>query len=399
LMVIRSQADTDMLKVLIAAQTPPPYGGMPIMVQRLLDSELPGIELVHVRLSFSSDANELGRFSIWKVVYLFVAVAQIAYRRIVDGPRVLYYVPAGPERMPMYRDFVILLATRWMFEKTVFHFHLAGISELYDRLPRWQQWIFRRAYFGADAAIRLSELNPEDGRRLEAKRNYVVANGIDDPFPERSGEAAAGSENPEGRLRILFVAILYESKGLMVLIDACARLAARGIPFQLEVMGPWQKEEYATRVHEWIRELNLSRSVTFLGRIIGPEKFAPYRKADVFCFPTYFQNEAMPVVLLEAMACRLPIVATRWRGIPSMVDDGHTGFLVEPRDAEAVADRLEQLARDSELRLQLGAAGRRRFEQEFVISRHLEQLRNVLLEVGGLQRKPVGEIPQALATT
>jgi glycosyltransferase involved in cell wall biosynthesis len=323
-----------MIKVLIAAQTPPPYGGMPIMIQRLLDSDLAGVRMVHVRLAFSADANEIGRYSVAKILRLFTVVASIMYRRIVDGPRVLYYVPAGPDRMPMIRDIFVLILTRWMFDKTIFHFHLAGISELYERLPAWQKWLFRLAYFGANASIRLSEFNPEDGRRLEAKRHYVVANGIDDPCPELDGVRTPAPITAENPLRILFVAILYESKGLMVLVDACAKLAERGVPFQLDVLGNWQSEEYAARVHQRIDELGLGDRIRFLGRVIGDEKFVSYRRADVFCFPTYFHCEALPVVLLEATACGLPVVATRWRGIPSIVDDGDTGFLVDTHDAE-----------------------------------------------------------------
>jgi glycosyltransferase involved in cell wall biosynthesis len=107
----------------------------------------------------------------------------------------------------------------------------------------------------------------------------------------------------------------------------------------------------------------------------------------------------LPVVLLEAMACRLPVVSTRWRGIPSVVDEGQTGFLVEPHDPTAVADRLVCLAKDVKLRERLGAAGRRKFEQEFTIDRHLERMRHVLLDVGGIEHETVREVPNALPAT
>lgn len=386
-----------MIKVLIAAQTPPPYGGMPIMIQRLLESDLAGVRMVHVRLAFSADANEIGRYSVAKILRLFTVVARIIYRRAVDGPRILYYVPAGPDRMPMIRDMFVLILTRWMFDKTIFHFHLAGISELYERIPGWQKWLFRRAYFGADASIQLSEFNPDDGRRLEAKRHFVVANGIDDPCLEPAGVRAPAAVTSENPLRILFVAILYESKGLMVLVDACKKLAERGVPFQLEVMGNWQSEEYAARVQQRIEELGLGDRIRFLGRVIGDEKFASYRRADVFCFPTFFHCEALPVVLLEATACGLPVVATRWRGIPSIVDDGETGFLVETHDPDAVADRLARLALSPELRERMGAAGRKKFVREFTVSRHLEAMRSVFLEVGGAEPAMVRKTSGALA--
>ncbi len=130
--------------------------------------------------------------------------------------------------------------------------------------------------------------------------------------------------------------------------------------------------------------LNLTRHVSFLGVLVGEEKFAAFRRANVFCFPTFFSSEALPIVLVEAMACSLPVVATRWRGIPSIVDDGQTGFLVEPHDPEAVADRLACLAEDAELRERMGAAGREKFTSVFTLSHHLGRMRNVLLDVSGV---------------
>ncbi len=216
-----------MLKVLVVGQTPPPYGGTPIMVENFLKSNFSDVKLIHVRVGFASHIKEHGKVNLSKILHLFALIARIFYHRIVNGPRILYYVPAGPDRVTVLRDLPLLLSTRWLFERTVFHFHLAGISELYDRLPPWQQWLFRRAYFGADAAIRLSKFTPEDAKRLAAKREYVIPNGIDDPCPECATAQNNHVAEANGPLRLLFVGMLRESKGVMVLIEACQRLAAR----------------------------------------------------------------------------------------------------------------------------------------------------------------------------
>ena len=112
---------------------------------------------------------------------------------------------------------------------------------------------------------------------------------------------------------MLYVGILSEPKGVMVLIEACANLAARGVPFELEMMGQWENDEFAARAHRRIKELELDKHIRFLGALFGKEKFDAFRRAHVFCFPSHYACEAMPVVLLEAMACGLPIVATRAR--------------------------------------------------------------------------------------
>jgi glycosyltransferase involved in cell wall biosynthesis len=383
-----------MIKVLVVGQTPPPYSGQAIMIERFVNCKMTDVELVHVRMGFSSQINESGRVRVSKILHMFAVIARIIYHRFADQAQILYYPPAGPDRVPMYRDFFILIATRWLFAKTIFHFRAGGISELYEQLPAWQRWLFRRAYFGADAAIRLSELNPEDGRQLQAKRHYVIPNGLDDPFPGLVLPPVDSAKTRGDNLRILYVGILRESKGVMVLVEACGKLAARGLPFQLELMGDWQSYEFTVRVERRIRELDLESRIRFLGVKTGDERYVDYRRADVLCFPTFYNCETFGNVLIEAMACGLPTVSTRWRGIPSIVADGETGFLVAPRDPEAVADRLAFLASDAELRCRMGRAARAKFEREYVYSIHAHRMRCALLETAGVA---VGEAPPVTA--
>jgi glycosyltransferase involved in cell wall biosynthesis len=371
-------------KVLVVGQTPPPYNGQAVMIERLVHCDLADVELIHVRMAFSSHMNELGRVRVSKILHMFGLIARIIFNRFAHGVRILYYPPGGADRVPMVRDIIILLSTRWLFDKTILHFHAGGVSELYDRLPSWQQAFFRRAYFDADAAIRLSELNPEDGRRLAAKRHFIIPNGIDDPCPGWTDSQSRPTVPKVDLLRLLFVGVLSEAKGVLVLIDACAKLAARGVSFRLELMGQWESDGFATRVQQRVHEAGLSNQVFFLGMLTGDAKFAAYHRANVFCFPTFMKCEALPVVLLEAMACGLPIVATRWRGIPSIVDERETGLLVEPRDADALAERLADLACDSRARERMGRGGRAKFEREYTFAKHADRMRRAMLETAGI---------------
>jgi len=99
-------------------------------------------------------------------------------------------------------------------------------------------------------------------------------------------------------------------------------------------------------------------------------------RTDVFVMTSF--AEGVPVVLMEAMAAEVAVVATRIAGIPELVEDGISGFLVPPGDVAAVADRVEELLNDSALRSRLGQAGRRKVEQEFNISTEAERLYRVL---------------------
>ena len=145
-------------------------------------------------------------------------------------------------------------------------------------------------------------------------------------------------------LRILYVGVLSEAKGVAVLVEACGKLAARGVPFEVELMGQWESEEFAAKVDNRIQELNLDRHFTFLGVQFGEDKESVVPRAELFCFPTHFECETFGLGLLEAMSFGLPVVASIGAAYPRIVDEGETGFLFEAFDEDALADRLARLA-------------------------------------------------------
>jgi glycosyltransferase involved in cell wall biosynthesis len=370
-----------MVKVLVVGQTPPPYLGLPIMLECLVRSEMQDVDLHHLRIVLSKNESQVGKFSASKLLRLLKVIAQIYYARFVHAPQIMYFAPAAASKMSMIRDVAILGSTRFLFPKTILHYHASGHCKLYETLPRWQKWLFRRAFFQADGAIRLSSFTPDDSKQLEAVREYIVPNGIDDPAAEGLPRRTTFAVSPSQPLRLLFIALLCEAKGLLILIEACGKLAARGVPFQLNVMGRFESEEFEARVRRRVAELQIEDRVTFLGVLTGADKFAVFHRSDVLCHPTYF--DTFPVVLLEAMGCGIPVVASCWSGIPSIVDDGRTGFLVGLHDPDGVADRVAQLAEDPQLRQRMGAAGRDKFLHEFTLPRHIERMRQVFLSVGG----------------
>src|SRR6185295_15663089 len=174
---------------------------------------------------------------------------------------------------------------------------------------------------------------------------------------------------------------LRESKGVLDLVEACGQLKRRGVPFQLTVMGQFQSPEFETLLTARIQQLQLGSQIEFLGLLTGDAKWQAYAQADVLCFPTFYEAETFPTVLLEAMSFGLPTVATRWRGIPEIIDDGITGYLVEPRDCLAVADRLAQLQQSPELRSKLSAAARQKFLDQFTVERFWKRMEDAFIEV------------------
>jgi glycosyltransferase involved in cell wall biosynthesis len=363
-----------MISVLVVGQTPPPFHGQAIMTARLLEANFARLRLHHVPMAFSRQAGEIGRFRIGKVVHLLGVILRIIVARVRHSPTILYYPPAGPNRVPMYRDIAILVTTRWLFPRTVFHFHASGLTDLIDRLSPVERLLFRLAYDRPDCAIHLSELTPRDGERLAARSNVVVPYGEEDSFP-RFADTPVGHRTVP---RILFVGLVCEAKGVKVLVEACHRVKERGIELHLVLMGAVESESFQMELRKLVEAHGLQECVTLLGLRTGDEKWAQFRQADVFCFPSHYSSEGLPVAILEAMQFGLPVVATRWRGIPSLVREAETGFLVPTHDVEALSACLVELLRDPELRKRLGGRGRQVFLEEFEIERFRSRMEAVL---------------------
>lgn len=351
------------MDVVFVGQTPPPYGGQAIMLALTLQGRYEAVSLHHVRMSFSATMEEVGRFRPSKLLHLAGTILRIFSARLRHRAQVLYYPPAGPHRVPVYRDLVILLTTRWMFKAVIFHFHPAGLSEIYPHLSRPLRFLFRKAYDRPTLGIRVAHGTPDDPAFLRAERAMVVHNGVPDiRLPQ---------DRPvTGKPRILFVGLLTETKGLMILLQACEQLRKEGKDFDLEIVGEFVDESFEQKARAFAAASAVRDEVRWSGMLVDEQKVLAYSRADIFCFPTFVDSETLPLVVLEAMRSSLPVVASLWSGIPEMIEEGHNGYLVPPRDSSALAERLRRLLDDEQLRRSMGQTGRQIFESRFTADAH-----------------------------
>jgi phosphatidylinositol alpha-mannosyltransferase len=200
----------------------------------------------------------------------------------------------------------------------------------------------------------------------------IIPNGVE---IEKFAEAQPYEELRDGTLNILFVGRFEERKGLIHLLKAYHRLRKRKVDARLLVIGDGPKRR------EYKRYVGLRgiRDVEFLGRVSDEEKVRYFASADIYCAPNTGQ-ESFGIVLLEAMAAGVPIVASDIHGFKRVVERNVQGILVEPRNPRALAAALYALARDPELRHDMGEAGRER-APEFSWDRVTERIVDYYYEV------------------
>lgn len=229
----------------------------------------------------------------------------------------------------------------------------------------------------ADRVVALTSLEAQHLQRLgvDPRRIVTIPNGIDlKEFPPR------GPRPPVGvGARILFVGRIYpEQKGLETLVRAMARLPS-GLGVRLRMVG----EDWggAVRVKELARALGIADRIELPGPVPRDVLRREYARADLFVLPSLF--EPFGIVLLEAMAAGLPIIASRVGGIPEVVEEGRNALLVPPGDVDALAEAMRRLIADESLARRFSAASYDRvgrFSWEHLVGRFVDLFEELLGE-------------------
>jgi colanic acid/amylovoran biosynthesis glycosyltransferase len=238
------------------------------------------------------------------------------------------------------------------------------------------QTMLARKVAGARFVVTIAEFNRDfmapHVAVTDLSRVHVIHCGIDvERFPRAHGR--------DGVFSFGCVGTLHEVKGQHVLLAACAQLLRRGLNFHCHFIGDGPDRAQLTAR---AAALGLRDQVTFHGACERGQVRELLSRLDVAVTPSVptadGRREGIPVALMEAGACALPLVASRLSGIPEIVHHGATGLLVEPGDAEGLADALLSLSADPALRLRLGDAARALVASEFSLQRGVGRLRALM---------------------
>jgi glycosyltransferase involved in cell wall biosynthesis len=201
------------------------------------------------------------------------------------------------------------------------------------------------------------------GRRARIAR---IADGILAP----QSPPSATPRSLRAPLRICLVGGLDPRKGQDVAVAALAQLRDSGVEATLELVGREVDREFAASVHDAVQRLDLTERVEFVGEV--PDAGPHLERADIAIAPS--RGEWTPLVLMEALARGLPVVAARVGGVEEIVSDRESGLLVPPGDPTALADAIRELLADPRAAMEMARRGGEHVEANFRVERTLERL-------------------------
>jgi glycosyltransferase involved in cell wall biosynthesis len=355
-------------KVLFLLHFPPPIHGSAVVGKFIKDSlvinELKDTH--YINLSTSSSIDEIGKKPLKKIFVYFKILVGVLSQVIKNKFEVIYIAPTV-RGIGFYKDIFIVFFAKFSTGRIVLHLHNKGVSKNQDRLL--DHTLYKIFFKNVKVMLLSPALYKDISKYVKEADVFYCPNGI--PEFERFLDVPKAVN---GKVEVIFLSNLIESKGVNILLEACSILLRRGVSFHCTFIGG-EGDIDSMKFEETVRHFGVQNVIEYKGKRFGKEKEEALKNSDIFVLPSF--NDCFPLVLLEAMQCSLPIVSTFEGGIPGIVDDGITGFLVQQKNAEQLANKLEILIHNQALREQMGRAGREKFLREYT----LEKFENRMVEI------------------
>ena len=359
-------------------------------------------------------SQQLGEHG-WQSIICFLDEPPEQIRRYLDLPNLTVEVlpNAVTPNQQALRTFAGLMRR---YKPNIVHMQLVGFIHFYpwlakllsakkifftdqgshasDYVPRraklWKRLAVRVINQPMSKVICVSQYNYDNFKTrdiLPASRYEVIYNSADFSRVKESEERRQKFRTrfgiPDDKLVILQVSMIIPEKGITVLLEAVRLVREQNANVHLVLAGEGSYRDEFTALGE---KLGLAGHVTWTGVVSDPFAEGAYDAADIVCQVSRWQ-EAFGQTIAEAMACRKPVIGTRVGGIPELIQDGESGYLVEAGDPHAIAEKLNLLLNDAQLRKRMGETGYAVAQNRFDLRKNVRRV----LELYGIANGTVPE--------
>ena len=350
------------MKILFYGSVPPPLHGASYANSLFVSAPWPeGVEIRHVDCFLSRSLEEMNRFSLPKIFRLLRGMGRLLWDSLTFSPDWVV-VPVAFNRGSFLKDGMAVLLMGALRRRVALWCHGQGYKPL-----RSGKGVLMRLFCRTVMAVPSAVVTPSRQAGLDnafqsefQNRWRTIPYGIPDLprlCPPQKGEG----------VKVLFLSNMLQTKGWLTLWKAACNLCPRHDGLSFDFYGQETAEISSEELERFFAQGPSPERIRYRGPAYGETKERAFAQADIFCFPTYYPYETFGIVLVEAMRAGLPLVASRYSGIPEILAEGEGGFLVPPDSVEGLEGEIERLLLDPSLRESMGSFNRRRFESHYTM--------------------------------
>ncbi|PKN51545.1 MAG: hypothetical protein CVU55_11395 [Deltaproteobacteria bacterium HGW-Deltaproteobacteria-13] len=353
--------------ILIVGQLPPPVHGSNVMTQLIFDSLINiGCEVSIVQKTFSRNQKEVGQISARKILKIPVIFYQLLGALQRKHPDVcVYFISIGLSSLIV--DLLFLLLLRLFKTHVVIYVHGKGFKQYQGNISGYVLNLIFSKLLGA--LILGDRLSSDLLWTIPKSHMFILPNAI----PDKSDVLFTEPKINQKQVRVLYLSNLTPTKGALEFLKMASIVTKKFPETRFILGGPKREEDFYKKLLDFIAHEDLGNCVVLPGGLYGSDKEGVFLESDIFVFPT--KRDAFPLVTLEAMKYGIPVISSNEGSIPEIVIDGITGFIVSPEDTEEMARKVIALIKNPKLRKELGAAGRKRYEDNYTITAYERNLK------------------------
>lgn len=366
-----------MKKILFLSPLPPPYYGSAMSSEMCLEilQKSKKFEVKNIKLNYSKDMSDIGRLNINKIKGIIKVSKKIKLEIKEFNPDIIYFVPAT-SGLGLIRDAYFVKQIKKTWRKEIL-FHIRSRITSKD----WNNKIYQKLYktmLSNQKVIVLDELLKKDLHNLTKDSNILILpNAIKNELTEPEFKRIIQKRKRQNSFNLLFLSNMDESKGWKKLLETCKILKELNIDFKCNFVGAMLSKKNEIKFKKFVSQNNLQDNVKYLGVKTGKEKNKILETSDMLIFPTEYKLETFGRVIIEAMMFGLPVIANGIASIPTIIQHGRTGFVLEKNSPEEIVNYIIKL-RDRKLREKMGIIGRKRFLDEYEIENYAKRFEKII---------------------
>jgi len=318
-------------KILQIGRFSPPLHGASKM-NELYFKELnkkPWVTLKKIKVNFSKNIDNLEKFSLVKVFGVFYTSLELIIKIIFFRPRIIYFEIA-PSGFSFLRDSFFVWICKIFGKKVFLHFHARGIKD--STKNSLKKWYYKTTFRGLKIII-LSKILFED---LEDIVNYkdvfILPNGLEDEVAEEEFKNVVSFRKKNATVNLLFLSNMIKSKGPLDVIEVCRLLKDEGLKFNCNFAGGWKDKATKNEFYRKIKTHGLEKYCQYLGPVYDKDKANLLKSSNFLIFPTKYEKERFPLVIIEAFMYGIPVVSYDNGAINEMINKNYLGYVTkEPK--------------------------------------------------------------------